>query len=456
MTTSRPADGGLALARALLLAVFVTAPIATSASVVLEVVAYVVVLAMPAPRRRLLLALRDPVVIAALPLAAAIVVATLYGAAAWSDALLSLVAWRRMLLVWLAAALFFDARSKRLALDVLVVTCLAGTLVSFATFATDVSITERLGPGIVFHDYAVQGAMFSLAATVCVAALIRPADFAGDRLLGNRVAMAGILVLLVIDVVFILWGRTGAFAIVLMSSATAVFLVGGTWRGKALAGLAVLACGGATLLASPHVRSRVADGIHEAVTADRAAEATRFGTRVVYWRNTVRMIADYPLLGVGTGGFQAAYASYVRGVPGWQGNETGDPHNQYLKFQAEQGILGLAAFLFFIYWTFRCPAPQPWRALAAAALIGWCATSIASSEFSTHNQGRMIFFWLGAMLADETRARRAVNATGRIGRGVAAGPSSGQNRSSSPRLWRSQNEGPQWTSRVQPRWSSRR
>jgi O-antigen ligase len=167
------------------------------------------------------------------------------------------------------------------------------------------------------------------------------------------------------------------------------------------------------LLASPHVRSRVADGVNEIATADHAERGTRFGSRVVYWRNTARMIADHPLLGVGTGGFQAAYATYVRGVAGWQGHETGDPHNQYLKFQAEQGILGLVAFLFFIYWTFRCPAPQPWRALAAAALIGWCATSIASSEFSTHNQGRMIFFWLGAMLGGgyERQTVRAIKMT---------------------------------------------
>ena len=185
-----------------------------------------------------------------------------------------------------------------------------------------------------------------------------------------------------------------------------VFLVAGSWRRKALAGLVVLACGGAVLLASPHVRSRVADGMHEIATADQAERGTRFGSRVVYWRNAARMIADHPLLGVGTGGFQAAYATYVRGVEGWQGHETGDPHNQYIKFQAEQGILGLAAFLFFIYWTFRGPAPQPWRALAAAALIGWCAISIASSEFSTHNQGRLIFFWLGAMLGGEMLVRR--------------------------------------------------
>jgi hypothetical protein len=65
----------------------------------------------------------------------------------------------------------------------------------------------------------------------------------------------------------------------------------------------------------------------------------------------------------------------------------------------------------FIFWTLRCPAPMPWRALAAAALIGWCAVSLASSEFSTHNQGRLIFFWLGAMLGGgcDRRAGRAVN-----------------------------------------------
>lgn len=405
MKIARPVDGALALARWLLIADFVVTPIATSLEIVIGLVACGVILLMPEPRRRLIAALRHPVVIGVLPLAAVIVIATFYGPAAWSDALRSLFAWGRMLLLPLAAALFFDAPSKRRVLDVLVAVCAVAVLVSFATFATGASLTRRLGPGIVFHDYAVQGNTFSLAVIACVAALFRPADFAGGRLLGNRIIAATILVLLAVDVVFVLWGRTGAFAIVLMSGATAVFLRQGAWRTKALAGLAVAVCGGAILLASPHVRSRVADAFHEIAAVDRSEEGSRFGQRWVYLRNTARMIADHPVFGVGTGGFQTGYAPYVRGVAGWQGNETGDPHNQYLKFQAEQGVFGLAAFLFFIYWTLRWPAPMPWRALAAAALIGWCATSLFSSEFSTHNQGRMIFFWLGAMLGGEGKTR---------------------------------------------------
>jgi hypothetical protein len=38
--------------------------------------------------------------------------------------------------------------------------------------------------------------------------------------------------------------------------------------------------------------------------------------------------------------------------------------------------------------------------LAAAALVGWCATSLANSHFSTFAEGRLLFFWLGAMLAN--------------------------------------------------------
>jgi O-antigen ligase len=401
-----PADGGLALARGLLIADFVVTPIATSLETVIGLAACGVILLMPEPRRRLIAVPRHPVVIGALPLAAVIVIATFYGPAAWSDALRSLFAWGRMLLLPLAAALFFDAPSKRRVLEAFVAVCVVALVLSYGTFAIGVQLSWRLDPGLVLHDYAVQGTTFSLAAIACVAALARPAEFAGGHLLGNRIIAAMILVLLVVDVVFIMWGRTGAFAIVLMSGATVVFLRRGAWRTKALAGLAIAVCGGMILLASPHVRSRVADAFHEIATVDRSEEGSRFGQRWVYLRNTARMIADHPVFGVGTGGFQTGYAPYVRGVDGWRGNETGDPHNQYLKFQGEQGVLGLAAFLFFIGWTLRCPAPMPWRALAAAALIGWCAISFFSSEFSTHNQGRLIFFWLGAMLGGDVLERR--------------------------------------------------
>ena len=107
MRIAAPADGGVFAARAMILAVVVSMLLSTSVSVGLEFATYLVFMLAPAPRFRLIGVMRHPLVIALLPLAAVIVIATLYGAASWADALRSLFAWRRLLLLPLAAAVFY-------------------------------------------------------------------------------------------------------------------------------------------------------------------------------------------------------------------------------------------------------------------------------------------------------------------------------------------------------------
>jgi O-antigen ligase len=245
----------------------------------------------------------------------------------------------------------------------------------------------------------VQGLSFSVAIIVCIAAIMRPEAFAGDRLLGDRRVMAVAIAVLAFDIVFVLWGRSGYLALLIMAVAAVTFLVRGSWRMKALAGFAVLICVGLLLASNAQVRSRLGQALREFETADQSATPTSLGYRAVFWPTTLRMVRDHPIFGVGTGGFADGYRPYGQGVEGWRGNDTGDPHNQFLKILGEQGLVGLAAFLFFIFRALTCPAPAPYRQLAAATLICWCATSMANSHFSTFVEGRLIFFWLGAMLA---------------------------------------------------------
>jgi O-antigen ligase len=405
MTNRASADEGLLLGRVLLLAVVVSMLVSTTLAVVIECMTYAAFLTNPTLRRRMVdVFCRHPLLLAGYPFGIAMVVGLTHGQAPWIEALKGLLAWRRMLLVPLALAVFTDVPSKRLALKVVVATCLIGTLVSFVTAARSISLTERLDPGIVFQNYATQGMVLSVAIVVCIAALLRPAAFAGDRLLGNRWLMVGVLAALVVDVVFVLWGRTGYLSALVMSAATAILFAPGTWRLKLAAGCAILIACAALMIASPHVRDRLAQARSEIAAVDRAPQGTPVGTRIVMWRNTWRMIVDHPLLGVGMGGFQYGYAPYVQGVDGWRGFLTDDPHNQFLKLQGELGILGLGTFLFFLYAASRYPAPTPFRELAVAALIGWCATSLVNSDFSTQVEGRMIYFWLGAMLGAVTPA----------------------------------------------------
>jgi O-antigen ligase len=394
-----PADGGVAITRALLLCVILAALISTSATIVFEIASFIPFVLSRELHRRLARTIHHPLVIGIIPFAAVVVIATFYGAASWHDALNALGGWRRLLLIPMCVAVFDDPASKRLVCRALVMLCLLAALVSFVTQWETISILHKLPPGVSFHNYTVQGLSFAVAIIICIAAIMRPEAFAGDRVLGDRRIMVVAIAVLTFDIVFVLWGRSGYVALIVMAAAVVTFLVRGSWRIKALAGLGVLLCVGLLLASNAQVRGRFEQALREFATADQSATPTSLGYRAAFWPTTLRMVRDHPIFGVGTGGFADGYRPYGQSIEGWRGGDTGDPHNQFLKILGEQGLIGLVAFLFFIGRAFMCPAPAPYRQLAAAALICWCATSMANSHFSTFVEGRFIFFWLGAMLA---------------------------------------------------------
>jgi O-antigen ligase len=64
--------------------------------------------------------------------------------------------------------------------------------------------------------------------------------------------------------------------------------------------------------------------------------------RLAHWVAGLRMFAAHPLLGVGAGNYDAAYARYA--VPGWP-DPLGHAHDYYINAAAETGLLGLLTFL---------------------------------------------------------------------------------------------------------------
>ncbi len=385
-------------ARALLIGVLVSLLFSTSLAIVLEFLAYIAFGCSRELRHRLVQTLRHPVMIGAYPFVAIIVIGIFHGPAPWSEVLLGLLAWRRVLMLPLCLAVFDDDRSKNVALTVFIATCLVGTLISFSTASLQISLASKYSPGIVFHNYTVQSMALSLGLGICLVALIAPRYFGGNRLLQCAPLMAAIGAAFLIDIAFVLASRSGYVAVLIISVLLVITLTPGNWTIKALAGTAIAMCVGVIFVSSTQVRAGVAEAIREIETVDQASAGTHLGQRVVMWRNTIRRIGDHPIFGVGTGGFAAGYRPYALGGEGWRAFESDDPHNQFLKIQGEQGILGLAAFLFFIFRVVTCPAQPPYRQLAWAALGAWCATSLANSHFSTFTEGRLLFLWVGTML----------------------------------------------------------
>ena len=97
--------------------------------------------------------------------------------------------------------------------------------------------------------------------------------------------------------------------------------------------------------------------------ASRSSVVRRTAPRIL--RNTLEVILDNPVLGVGTGGFAAAYAALA--------NRNGDtltqnPHNEFLMISLSSALPGLVVLIVFVRHAMvaRCPIAEALRASRGA------------------------------------------------------------------------------------------
>jgi O-antigen ligase len=149
-------------------------------------------------------------------------------------------------------------------------------------------------------------------------------------------------------------------------------------------------------------RNRIIEGIQEMTQPRSSGDPGSMGVRTYWWKHSIEMIKKNPVLGIGTGAFAVGLDSEIKDLSGPAATRTNDPHNQFLKILVEQGVIGFLALLAVILSAFFAKnVSQPYRMIGLTVLVGWCATSLANSHFSTFHEGHFIWFWLGAMLASE-------------------------------------------------------
>ncbi len=341
-------------------------------------------------------------VIAAMAFLAVLAAGALYSAAGWQAGLASLWNWRKLLMLPLAAALMQDVAWKLRLLHVFAVTSTVAALISTVLYLLDVAYPfgphmQDGTPGIILRNHATQGMIFGVAAfTAGTFVLLRM-----TRSLQEDVAWTLAFLALMANISFVTIGRSGY--VVALAGVITLAIGWGQARGlrpwtTALVGLLLLATVAAALWGTPKSRARILQGVHEIQTYTQATEVTSMGIRIYFWKTTPELIAQRPLFGWGTGGFEAAYRQQVAGRPGNAGLPTSDPHNQYLKIMTEQGLVGFAAFLAFLVALLRQKASREFRMLGLGVLLAWSGTSLANSHFSTFAEGNLLYIWLGAML----------------------------------------------------------
>jgi O-antigen ligase len=194
----------------------------------------------------------------------------------------------------------------------------------------------------------------------------------------------------------IVQGRTGQLVLLVLTGY--LFLQRWRWRGLIVAG-AVIAAAGIVVSQLPGVPvlARYSDGIKEIQNWQYGnKDQSSMGLRMQYAATSLRIIAEHPLIGVGTGGFEHAYGQQIAGTAAQASN---NPHNQYLLITTQLGLPGLILLLaiFVVLWRTARRLPLVEQLLARGLVLAYLVGNLFNSFLLDHAE-KLLFAWAVGLL----------------------------------------------------------
>ncbi|MDH3287360.1 MAG: O-antigen ligase family protein [Betaproteobacteria bacterium] len=364
-------------------------------------------------------AIRDnPVVLAALALYAMLLIGCLYGEAATADRLSFLSKYSDLLGIPLLIHFFRDAATRRQG-----ITALAASLALVLLWST----LFKLGviPQLPFtHGNEMFPVVFKLKLThnllMAFAAFLFTylALAAGDRRL--QLTWAALAVLAVINVTLMVQGATGYLVMALLA-----LYVGYGWRGWR--GIAAAAAVGAVLFGTLAVvpgpfQQRMQQMVREAsqlrpghappepsqITPGNVFIESSLGRRLEFYRGSLAIIGDHPVIGVGTGGFPKAYVEKTKETSPY---EVRNPHNEYLLMMSQTGLIGLVLLLhlFWRQWRLAPRLATPLETHLARGLVLTIAAGCLFNSFLLDHTEGLLFAWMTGLLYAGLQSREIGN-----------------------------------------------
>lgn len=341
-------------------------------------------------------ALANPLVPPALALFAWIAIATLWSPATGSLIGAALGKYSKLLWVPVFIGLLNEPATRRRCGQAFALAMLFTLVVTWLNVWFDFAWTRTHNQGFgedhtVFKDRIAQGILMSFFTVMALHHAVRAPTRA------RAVLAAVVAALAAISVLFLSSGRTGYLALLLALVVFALFAVGLRPRRLALAALVLAAVMAVTFTTSTQLRSRVNEAWIEAQNSRITVPVTSAGARVEMNRYTLQSALEHPVLGHGTASYPVLAPAHFTD-PSWCAVVCVHPHNQFAFFLFEQGLIGLALFLWFVF-AIACQAwreDRPRRALMMGFLVVLLVSNTTHSSLwlSTENH----FFILMSVL----------------------------------------------------------
>ncbi len=313
-----------------------------------------------------------------------------------------LAKYAKLLMLPIFISLLSDARWRRLCMSAYVCAMLLILASVYANIWIDLpwSKTHNQGWGIdhtVIGDYITQSIMMSFFVIIAL-----------DRgLKAQKIGLRGfwwiIALLAAISISHLSNGRTGYVLLFASIFAFVMSSVRGYKRWLVLG--ALVASVMIVALTSITAQERFQLALEEAKASDRM-ELTSIGGRINFWKNTWRLIEERPITGWGTGSYHEQWCRVVP-TPDWCEFGHWHPHNQFLFFWVEHGLLGLllfAALVFSPVWASRRATPEQRGFLLSFAAIFLIDSMINASLWSSR-ENHFFIFMLAWVTADAMFAR---------------------------------------------------
>jgi O-antigen ligase len=298
------------------------------------------------------------------------------------------------LLLALFIPLFGNARMKQHAMwgfSAAVILLLALSYLLWLNLLPRIAILNINKGNVVIQDRITYGVFVAVAAYFWVV----EAYFSESR--PKRI----VLLILAALAVFSLLGRVNSMtAYVVLPTLLGYFLIRQwRWKGAVTIFVAIVLLAAMTYsLPTNPLHQRIVEAVKEFKQwQPDQAEATSTGLRLEFYRYSLKIVRDHPLLGVGVGGFAEAYAKQIKDP---KMALSDNPHNEYLLVATQLGLIGLAALLYLFYTQWRLapllPTPKD-TILARGVVLAFMVGCLFNSFLTDYDEG-VFFIWISALL----------------------------------------------------------
>lgn len=317
--------------------------------------------------------LMQPVVLASCALFCWMVVGIGYSAGGWQAGLQGLATYKKLLLIpMLSAILLQRPRAAAWMLWGFAGAMMLTLWMSFASWQLGYSFNRVGGyPGTAFKFHITQSLLLAATAWCCWRWSEGMAGYA-------RWLMGALALLIVINVLLIVPGRTGYLALAALVAWWVVYRLRGWQLAVSLVASSLMLA--ALLLTQNPFSQRIQEGVADVQQYQAGQVETSLGLRLDFYRHSLLLIAEQPILGVGTGGFTPAYRQLTGFTEGLRAAD--NPHSEYLMIAAQHGLLGVLLAGWLVWALIQAARQLPTKLLREMAL-GWLVVLAACSLFNS-------------------------------------------------------------------------